>query len=754
MFREFGATCRIFVGALGGLLLLATGVFAGEVQARGWPGRGLSKSQVCLYAFTARRQGRESCWVEMKAKIETLHASGLSETVNAPICLDQVHWTHWLTKPQRCFHALGEWKSNSFPADVGDEKTLKLRWMLRSVSWDAIRETSTPLSHKLWAWIERRRENLNTLFEPHDPFGIARRLLVNQREPGESGPLIQRLGFVHLLTITGIHLYAWASSLSTVLAWVLPRLGVSLMAGIHLRRCLVFVTWLYAWLLCGCRPGMLRPWGVILLRGAAERVGWRWSIGAPLFFSLLIDLGIAGVKLVLLREPEPWSPGRVIYALAVGGGIWAVSSAGRGATHLGLSIGSWIFVAHFEALAEGWVAPLTPLINALTLPLYCWFLFPLGMLASLIDSLSGLFGSLSWISIGVGWACACVGTATSGLLSAALALPSLWILKPWTLFAGLAIALIRSAFRIPAPAFVLLLLGMRLGLEGVSWVHSASRIEAAGADAQSVASYEVEQWDVGQGDATFVRAWDGSSLGLIDVGSERALGEVAWIERLARRDEIARVDWITLTHLDEDHAGGLLKLAQVAEIGCVVAPLAELRSERGREFLRELGHAGTRRPRVFGVVRGPDARGWEVTPRLPLAAMGCLPPGIAWKLLEGRGARNAHMLALAVPTRSGWYLNAGDADESMERELLPWLSRRTRWFQKAERILKVSHHGSRYSSGSGFLSALRPSEAWISSGVGNPHGHPAAQTLQRIEQASTPAIIVRRTDREGTITLR
>ena len=49
-------------------------------------------------------------------------------------------------------------------------------------------------------------------------------------------------------------------------------------------------------------------------------------------------------------------------------------------------------------------------------------------------------------------------------------------------------------------------------------------------------------------------------------------------------------------------------------------------------------------------------------------------------------------------------------------------------------LLKVSHHGSRYSTTDAFLTAAAPSLAFISAGANNNYGHPHAETLQRLKE--------------------
>jgi len=64
-------------------------------------------------------------------------------------------------------------------------------------------------------------------------------------------------------------------------------------------------------------------------------------------------------------------------------------------------------------------------------------------------------------------------------------------------------------------------------------------------------------------------------------------------------------------------------------------------------------------------------------------------------------------------------------------------------------VLKVPHHGSKYSSGDAFLRAVGPSVAAIEVGAKNVYGHPGAATLARL--ASSTHAEVFRTDQNGTV---
>src|SRR5690606_10853639 len=92
----------------------------------------------------------------------------------------------------------------------------------------------------------------------------------------------------------------------------------------------------------------------------------------------------------------------------------------------------------------------------------------------------------------------------------------------------------------------------------------------------------------------------------------------------------------------------------------------------------------------------------------------------------------------------GFYLNLGDADASAERGLVGQIS-----LPKGQpRILKLSHHGSRYSGDPKFLNWVRPQRVWVSAGAGNPHGHPSRDALAPFLKKGVPIL---RTDRDGDL---
>ena len=111
----------------------------------------------------------------------------------------------------------------------------------------------------------------------------------------------------------------------------------------------------------------------------------------------------------------------------------------------------------------------------------------------------------------------------------------------------------------------------------------------------------------------------------------------------------------------------------------------------------------------------------------------------------GGGTSNESGLFALCTCKDFDALITGDADAFVEKMLVKYYP-----IPDIE-LLAVGHHGSKNSSCEQFLRATAPELALISAGRGNSYGHPAQETLDRLNALGTD---IRRTDQDGTVTVR
>lgn len=116
------------------------------------------------------------------------------------------------------------------------------------------------------------------------------------------------------------------------------------------------------------------------------------------------------------------------------------------------------------------------------------------------------------------------------------------------------------------------------------------------------------------------------------------------------------------------------------------------------------------------------------------------------KMTTGGNDANANSIVARLDYGSFSMLLTGDAEEQTEHRLL------TKELDLQTRVLKVSHHGSKYASSKGFLDRVKPEVAIVSCGAWNRYGHPAQAVLDRL-RAANPNVKLYRTDLQGEITI-
>ncbi|PJA87131.1 MAG: hypothetical protein CO141_01090 [Candidatus Moranbacteria bacterium CG_4_9_14_3_um_filter_42_9] len=233
--------------------------------------------------------------------------------------------------------------------------------------------------------------------------------------------------------------------------------------------------------------------------------------------------------------------------------------------------------------------------------------------------------------------------------------------------------------------------------------------------------------DVGQGDAIFISR--GQNQILIDGGpsGQRLL------EKLGKHVPFwdRKIEVVIATHPDADHIGGLIDLMRVYQIGEIIDTQTQSESQVYKKY-REL--INSEKINELEGVAGVNIKmgdGLE---------MKIVSPSENYNSEEKDTNLNSIVTRLTFGENS--FIFTGDLPSDGEQAL-------TKSGENIKsQVLKVGHHGSKYSSGEEFLKAVSPRDAVISVGTNNKYGHPAPEILEKLKNMGVNII---RTDERGDV---
>lgn len=571
-----------------------------------------------------------------------------------------------------------------------------------------------PVRIKRWA-VETIQRHL-----PPASAALLAGLLLGERTefPPAADEAFRRAGVYHILAVSGFNVALLASAVFLGLS--LLRLPRRLVAAAAIGLLLGFA------LVVGGQPSVVRAtvMGVLLLLGLLlERET-----------NLFNSVALAALVILLWRPGDLWEPGFQLSFAATLGILylarpwiaaltehgWPAWLSGSVAVSLGAQLAVLpIMLVHFNQLSLIGVCA-----NLVVVPLAA-VATTLGMAALLLTLLHEALGHLLFQSL---WLVLLALRAAVWMLAA---LPAAMIHLPAphpaaavSFYAALALLPFwRShvALRCGAAVLSALVLAATLWL----WMRPAD------------GRLRVTFLDVGQGDAAFVELPDGRRL-LVDGGpggerrfdvGERVVAPFLW------NRAVASLDVVVMTHADPDHAGGLaaiLRRFRVRELweNGIADPLAE-----------ELGRLAARQ----GTVRRRLAAGDRIwLGAVPFTVLNPPTPPLTGSPRGPASDENNNSLVLRLEWGLASFLLTGDVEQEGEAELL------ARRRPLDHLVLKVAHHGSRYSTTEEFLKAGRPALAVISAGRRNPFNHPTPEVVERLLRAGAK---VYRTDQDGAVIL-
>ena len=529
--------------------------------------------------------------------------------------------------------------------------------------------------------------------------------------PQKAGDDLSEVGLYHLLAISGMH----CAYLMELLYLVLGR---------HRRRLTAFLglpLLLFYALLSGASPSVLRA--CVMLS---------FLLFAPLFGRERDSLTAIFAALLLILLANPFAAASVSLQLsfaAIGGILWVtpklsdwlgkgrdLGAAGRFVTgSVSVSLGAMVFTTPLCAVYFNSLTLISPVSNLLCL--WCvGLIFCGGLLAVALSFL--------WLPLGP------VLAFVPGLLVRYL----LWM-------AGLLARIPYHALYFSNP-YLKYWLGLLYLLFGIAWLSRekgkrkwllSAGLSAAcllyavylGSLRYAYGSLNAEVLDVGQGQSVILSSQ--GDFALTDCGSLNRWKDAGGIAAEALQSAGCRqLRYLLLTHYDYDHVSGVQGLWERVGAETLLCPPDGGDTDAQAAIL------------AAAEAHGTEARFITEETTLPLgeATLTVYPP-------LGDDSSNERGLVYLVSAGDYDLLITGDIDAEMERRLIE------RYDLPDIEALVVGHHGSKYSTSSELLDALRPETAFISVGS-NSYGHPSDQAMERLAERD---ITIYRTDLQGDLRL-
>ena len=558
------------------------------------------------------------------------------------------------------------------------------------------------------------------------PAGLLQGMLLGEKHriPAETRDSFRRTGLAHALVISGLHV-------GLITVFFFTGFKLCRMPERWTAAATIAVLALYA-LVTELQPPVVRASimaGAILLGRLARRSG-----------DIYNSLGLAAL---IILAAQPTSLASLSFQLSFG------ATAAIVALHGPISR---LFPAAWQR-EDGWVGRwlVSPLCVSLaaqmgTAPLIALHfqqIAPIGPLANLVVvPLLGLAVALGLLSALTGWCLPLAATVFNASNYAVIRL-LLWLVEALN-------SLPFGVVQVPRPGWGFVLGALLLaGL--LAWLPASRRAWKAGlfglliwvdvalwTNVLRERQLEVVFLDVGQGDTAFLRFPNGRTM-VVDGGarSDRFDCGARVLLPFLRHWGAGRIDVVVVSHLHNDHSGGLVALLEEVEVGHYLDSGQQYESFTARRLRSLIEEKGIDYHRVAA---GDSLVG--------LGGVGGLVLHPTPEFVGPEAASQHHLNDGSVVLRLEYgdvsLLFTGDIEEGTDAAMLGWGGR------LQSTILKVPHHGSSTSSGPSLVAAVAPRTAVVSVGEFSKFDHPSPAVMARFEEQG---IEVLRTDRCGAVML-
>ncbi|MEY3182205.1 MAG: hypothetical protein RLZ35_190 [Pseudomonadota bacterium] len=565
------------------------------------------------------------------------------------------------------------------------------------------------LSKKAWHLkdsIDRYRvilkQKLEVLSQSYPYQGILEALTIGIKDKisHDEWALFQKTGTAHLMSISGLHIgliagfcfylgfFVWARGAPAIWLHRIP----APMIGAYSSIAGAFV---YA-LLSGFSVPTQRAFvmvccamvGILMRRNISS---WR-LYGIALLVVLLIDplatlsigfwLSFGAVAVILYGMQNRLKPS----------GLWW--KYGR--------IQWIVFIGLFPLSAYGFqgVSLISPLANMLAIPWVSFVTVPFALLGVLMSPIQD---SIAHICLHI------ASLSLSGLLSV-LSIMSNSPIHFWTF------PVIESMIPLVCGLVGIVILLLPKGIPGrwlgLLWLLPLLIVKSASPE---MGHARVTILDVGQGLATVVSTKN--HLLIFDTGAPLGknsdMGARVILPYLSTIHFGKPIDRIIVSHVDSDHAGGLVSLLKSSHVKHIMTSEPQVLKER----LAHRHELDSIHLPPIDVCHTHQAWDWD---GVHFEILHPVDPSVISK-------RNNRSCVLSVSVGKQRILMTGDIEASVERRLIRSAVRH----KLPASVMVVPHHGSKTSSDMGFIRQVNPAYAVVSTGYMNRYGHPKAAIMER-----------------------
>ncbi len=234
--------------------------------------------------------------------------------------------------------------------------------------------------------------------------------------------------------------------------------------------------------------------------------------------------------------------------------------------------------------------------------------------------------------------------------------------------------------------------------------------------------------DVGQGDSILIS--QGSYQMLIDGGRDGKL----LLNKLGKYVPFwdRNIEVMLATHPDQDHIAGLINVLSSYNVKTIIKTGDQSETQTYKRFQNDIANekAENVEAKRGVVVKFPGGAEAEIA--YPFSETG--------DILDRES--NSGSVIVKINYGENSFLLTGDFPKEKEQELI------SSGFDISSKVLKVAHHGSKYSTSIEFLEKVNPTQAVISVGKDNSYGHPSGEVLNLLKEKN---INILRTDEKGDI---